>query len=84
VLAHALEVELHRFANKLLYFIQCCTGDSKPRKIRRVRPPTCGRLLVDNQIFHFSPACLRILFNVPGGKSTDGCPATVTVPGFAG
>jgi len=29
---------------------------------------------------YFKPACLRILFNAPGGTSTFGLPDTVTVP----
>ena len=29
-----------------------------------------------------SPACFMALFNVPGGTSMLGFPATVTVPGF--
>ncbi len=40
-------------------------------------------LLDDDQIFHgFNPACLRVLFNVPGATSSPGLPATVTRPGF--
>jgi hypothetical protein len=34
---------------------------------------------------HFlSPACFSALLRVPGGMSTLGFPATVTVPGFVG
>jgi hypothetical protein len=29
-----------------------------------------------------SPACFKMLFNVPGGTSAEGWPAIVTVPGF--
>ena len=31
-----------------------------------------------------SPACRRMLFSVPGARSSFGCPATVTRPGFVG
>jgi hypothetical protein len=30
------------------------------------------------------PACFSALLSVPGGTSTLGFPATVTVPGFVG
>jgi hypothetical protein len=33
--------------------------------------------------YFFKPDCLRILFNVPGAKSSLGLPATVTRPGLA-
>jgi hypothetical protein len=29
-------------------------------------------------LFHFNPACFRMLFKVPGAKSSLGLPATVT------
>ena len=32
--------------------------------------------------YFFQPACLKTLFNVPGGRSSLGFPATVTRPGF--
>src|SRR5258706_3417377 len=84
VLAHAFKVELHRLADEFLHLVQRCAGYSQAGKIRRVSTPSGRRLLVDDEIFHFRPACLTILFNVPGGMSTDGWPATVTVPGFNG
>ena len=34
--------------------------------------------------YFFKPDCLRILFNVPGAKSSPGLPATVTRPGLVG
>jgi hypothetical protein len=43
------------------------------------------RLFVDHNVPHgFSPACLRILFNVPGFASCEGCPAMVTRPCLMG
>jgi len=35
----------------------------------------------EDEIFHFSPACLRMLAHVPLGKSFFGC-GTVTKPGL--
>src|ERR1700730_14581169 len=84
VLAHAFKVELHCLTDEFLDLVQRCTGYSQAGKIWCVSTPTGRRPLVDHEIFHFSPACLRILFNVPGGMSTDGWPATVTVAGFNG
>src|ERR1700682_1726050 len=34
--------------------------------------------------YFFKPDCLRILFNVPGAKSSLGFPGTVTRPGLLG
>ena len=60
------------------------------RKIRNVRPIGTWALFDNNKVTHtlhlsfLSPACLIALFNVPGGMSTFGFPATVTVPFFVG
>src|SRR5258707_7415996 len=83
MLPHTFKMKLHGFANEFLYLIERRTSDTQARKVRRVSSPTRRRLFVNDKIFHFSPACLRILFNVPCAMSTDGCPAPVTVPGFA-
>ena len=51
------------------------------RNIWRVCGETGLGLLDDNQVLHgFKPACLRMLFNVPGATSSPGLPATVTSP----
>ena len=51
------------------------------RNVRRVCREAGLRLLDDDQILHgFNPACLRMLFNVPGATSSPGLPATVTSP----
>ena len=84
VLPHAFQVKFYGLTSEFLHFFDCLSGNAETRQIRSVCAPTCVRFFVDDEVFHFSPACLRILFNVPGGMSTDGCPATVTVPGFVG
>ena len=66
-----------------LQFVARRPGGDATREVRRV----CGEaglgLLDDDQILHgFNPACLRILFNVPGAMSSAGLPATVTSPGL--
>ena len=55
------------------------------RKVWHIGTKAARALLDDNEILHmrphfFRPACFRMLFNVPGGTSTLGLPATVTVP----
>src|SRR5579864_2255706 len=71
VLTHAFEVELHRFTNEFFHFVQRSASNAEAGKIGCISSPTFRGLLIDDEIFHFNPACLRILFNVPGGMSTD-------------
>ena len=53
------------------------------REIGTIRGEVPLRFLNDDKIFaHFNPACFRMLFNVPGGKSWPSWPAMVTKPGF--
>src|SRR5688572_8547588 len=63
-------------------------GSDAPRQIGRVRREIGSDLLDDDQeAAHqgsFSWAWSRILFSVPGARSSLGCPATVTRPGFVG
>jgi hypothetical protein len=66
-----------------LYFVAGTPGGDATRKVRRVCGEASFGLLDDNQILHgFNPACLRMLFNVPGATSSPGLPATVTSPGL--
>ena len=37
-------------------------------------------LALIHRVFPLSPACLRILFTMPGGRSCPGCPGIVTEP----
>src|SRR5689334_6325760 len=84
MLAQAFNMEFNCLADQLSYFLQRGRGYSQPGKIGDVGAPTCRRFFVNSEIFHFEPACYKILFNVPGGMSTDGWPAAVTVPGLTG
>jgi hypothetical protein len=68
----------------MLYLFQRSSDYTQSGEIRGISAPTITRFLIDNEIVHFKPAGLRIVFNLPSGTSTDGCPATVTVPGLEG
>jgi len=82
---HALNVEFNRFRNQGTRFIQRAGHGNAARQIRNGRAYARRPLLEKNRVFHFSiPACFIIFLSVPTGTSTDGCPATVTVPDFAG
>ncbi len=77
------------FVDQLLRgLVGACRGDTS-RKVWNVGR-VAGRCRLDNdRVFHAlspvsSPACLRILFQVPGAKSLLIRPAIVTVPGFSG
>src|SRR5579859_1406395 len=69
----------------VLYRRPC--GDASGQ-VRYVAGVVSGRFLDDNRIAHqcFSlrPACFRTLLSVPGARSSDGFPATVTRPDFVG
>src|SRR6185436_13929439 len=61
-------------------------GDA-PGQVRRVcRVILAGIFDNDEKSVHvhFRPACLRMLLNVPGARSSPGFPAMVTRPGFVG
>ena len=49
----------------------------------RGNPPVPSRWQATG-VLRFSPACLRMLRSVPGGKTALSLPATVTRPGLAG
>ena len=89
IFLHAFDVKLDGLVNEFCYFHASLANGDAARKVRYVGPETCRALLDNNQILHslphfFRPACLRMLFSVPGGTSTLSLPATVTVPGFDG
>ncbi len=89
LLLEPLKVELDGFLNKLK---NLCLGFARrdaARKIRYIRPVAARTLLQYDHITHTNysflrPACFSALLSVPGGTSTLGFPATVTVPGFVG
>jgi hypothetical protein len=79
----AVEMKRNRAFHLSLDFVARIPSGDATRKVRRI----CGEaglgLLDDDQILHgFNPACLRMLFNVPGATSSPGLPATVTSPGL--
>ena len=83
--AKALDMKFDRLSNECHDFIAGFTDRDAPGQIGNIRTEACLALLDDNHVFsvhRFSPACLRMLFNVPGGRSMLSLPATVTVPGF--
>src|SRR6516164_3390156 len=81
-------METDRFANLFFYEshgLARCNATGEIRHVSRVVTP---RLLNDHRIAHqrcsFRPDCFKILFSVPGARSSDGLPATVTRPGRTG
>ena len=88
-LAQSFEVKLNRFPNQLDRFRARLPNRDTTRKIGNVCAEALGTFFDDDGVAHvwfqsFKPACLRILLSVPFGTSMDGCPDTVTSPGFAG
>jgi len=68
---------MYDFLNLLLGW-SCRNTSINIRRIGRIT--SCG-FLNYNQVFHLlDPACLKILFSVPGAKSWFGFPAIVTKP----
>src|SRR5712672_2526068 len=65
VLAHSFKMKLDSFADEIFDLVEGFARCAKARQIGSVGPPSAVRFLVNDQVFHFSPACLRILFNVP-------------------
>nr|CAP48460.1 putative integron gene cassette protein [uncultured bacterium] len=80
----AIKVKFDRFLHRLFYFFARCSSSNATWEVwRKCRKSRVGFFNHD-QIFHlFIPACLNILFNVPGAKSSFCFPATVTRPGFS-
>lgn len=71
------------FANILLNFALRFSRGNTARKIRAICRKISLRFLNDDEVFaHFSPACFRMLFKVPGGRSWPDWPAMVTKPGL--
>ncbi len=76
-----LQCLLHIFFNFLSCFSRCDT----PIDVRRIGRISRFSFFNDNQIFHFlKRACLKMLFCVPGAKSSFGFPDTVTKPYLRG
>src|ERR1039457_5358492 len=90
VFPHSLQVQSHRLPHPALSKFQRSARCDTPRKVRNVSAVPGLGLGVNRGVlgvFHvhyFRPACLRMLFNVPGSTSSLRWPAMVTRPGFLG
>jgi hypothetical protein len=87
VFTQASHVELDGATDQPPHFWQRTTSHSDTREVRHVRTVSLRRSLNDDQVIHrdhLRPAFFRMPFNVPGGTSAEGWPATVTRPDFAG
>jgi hypothetical protein len=85
----SLDVNSDRIANQLQDFGAGFSHSDTSGQIRNIGPKRRWPLFHHDHEFHaypclFNPACLSTLFNVPGGISTLGFPATVTVPALDG
>lgn len=79
----AFKMKRDCLANVLFNFAFRFSRGNTTRKIRAISGKIPLRFLNDDEIFaHFSPACFKMLFKVPGGKSWPIWPAIVTKPGF--
>ena len=89
VFAQAFNVKFDGLTNELEYLITRFAGGNTPGQVGYIGTERGRALLDDDKVLHglphfLSPACFSALFKVPGGMSTLGFPATVTVPGFVG
>jgi hypothetical protein len=83
LLSQAINVKPDCLSHILFDLLSSLTCRHTARQVRRVSREACGSRLDDNQILaHFSPACFKILFRVPGASSSPGRPGTVTSPAF--
>src|ERR1700680_1500283 len=80
---HSFEVEGKGFSNEFFHFAQGFPHGHATGKVRNRGAITFGALLYYDGVFHPTSssicACRKILLSVPGGTSTLGFPATVTV-----
>ncbi len=81
--AEPLKVEFDRLPHATLDLFPCGAGCDAALNVRRVGRKADWSLLYNNKdLHHLRPACLSMLFKVPGARSSLGLPATVTNPGF--
>jgi len=84
------KMQLNGFCNEFECFSLGFRSGNASWEVRHIGADTCSALLKDDGVSHVEiphsvrPACLRAFFSVPGGMSTLGFPATVTVPGLVG
>src|SRR5579864_696844 len=88
ILSHPFEVKFDCLADGALRFLNRCASRHAAGQIGYVGRVVRSGVLNDDGVSHgqlpyfFWPDCFRILFSVPGAKSSLGFPATVTRPGF--
>ncbi len=82
-LMHALYMKSDGMSHIPFYLFLIGPRSYTTRQIRRKCRIASFSFLNYDQIFHFSPACLSTLFNVPGASSSLCFPANVTSPFLA-
>jgi len=82
----AIEVELDGLAHIVLDLCAAGAGGYASGQVRRIGGVTRARFFDDNEVFlhFFNPACLRMLFSVPGASSSFRLHGTVTNPFLEG
>jgi hypothetical protein len=90
VFTQPIQMKFYSLANRLLRRGQSLTRSNTSREIWDIGGIVATCIFNDNRVAHvrdpyfFSPDCFRILFKVPGAKSSLGLPATVARPGLLG
>src|SRR5438105_11539677 len=80
---HAPDVKFNGFTNEALGLFARISRRDAAWEIGYISGISISRLFNYHRVLHFfSPACFKTLFNVPGGRSLEGWPDTVTVPGL--
>ena len=80
--AQSVEVECNCLSHVMFHFFMGPARRNTSWEIWRVGGKACLCRLDDHQVFFHDVnlACFRILFNVPGARSSPGFPGTVTKP----
>jgi len=75
------QMELDCFPHSFFDLFLCCPSSNATIKVGREGGISCFSFFNNDQVSsHFAPACLNILFNVPGAKSSPDFPAMVISP----
>src|SRR5438067_70287 len=83
--AHPFNVKFDGLTNEALSLFPRISGRDAAWEVGNVCCVAVCRFFNYHRILHFfSPACFKTLFRVPGGRSLEGWPDTVTVPAFVG
>jgi hypothetical protein len=82
--AQAIEMKVDCLAHISFALLAGRAGRGTSRQIRRISRESSPSGLKDYQVFHFKPACFRMLFSVPGANSSPSLPGTVTTPRLVG